>query len=107
MDTGYASSGCTVKSSPLFLALLLLMLSGCHSDPPRTRQQKKYAYDVAIAEEQAKALTYGDLYNPVVPGRQPHYLVLNYEANAVIAEGFTTRAAAERYAKTLRAQQEK
>lgn len=43
----------------------------------------------------------------VVRGRQPHYFVLNYEANAVIAEGFTTRAAAERYAKTLRAQQEK
>ena len=42
----------------------------------------------------------------VVHERQPHYIVLNYESNAVIAEGFTTRAVAESYARTLRTQQE-
>ena len=43
----------------------------------------------------------------VVRESQPHYFVLNYEANAIIAEGFTTRAVAETYAKTLRTQQER
>ncbi len=41
----------------------------------------------------------------VVRESQPHYIVFNYETNAVIAEGFITRAVVETYAKTLRTQQ--
>jgi hypothetical protein len=43
----------------------------------------------------------------VVRESQPHFIVLNYEADAIIAEGFTTKAMAETYAKTLRTQQER
>jgi hypothetical protein len=41
----------------------------------------------------------------VVPGRTAPYNVETLESKAVIAEGFRTKAAAESYAKVLRARQ--
>ncbi len=42
----------------------------------------------------------------IVRGRSPHYHVDNVEANAVIADGFVSKASAERYAKVIRDQQQ-
>ena len=41
----------------------------------------------------------------IVRGSMPSYSVENMEANVIIADGFVTRAAAERYAKTIRNEQ--
>ncbi len=42
----------------------------------------------------------------IVRGRAPYYHVDNLEANTVIAEGFVSKASAERYATVIRAQQQ-
>ena len=54
-------------------------------------------------EERAEAIrTYATI---IVNGSLPSYRIENLEANTVIADGFVTRAAAEKYAQSLRDQQ--
>lgn len=41
----------------------------------------------------------------IVRGSMPSYRIENMESNVIIADGFITKAAAERYANTIRNQQ--